>query len=87
MEKVDPALRQKINYAEKENPSEQIEFLGRCTNNIDDKIKKNIEGKGINIQTVAGDIFTASGTAAQIKSLAGMDIIKNLELSVTRKFN
>lgn len=84
-EKMDTLLRQKVNLLMKESPSERTDFIGKCNIPIDQEVRSEIENLGIEIQTIIGDIFTASGNAVQIKELTRFEYIVSLELSVERK--
>lgn len=83
--KMDIQLRQKINSVEEKSPDTTINFLGKCSSTINHEMKSEIENLGIEIQTIIGEIFTASGNAVQIKELTRLEYIVSLELSVERK--
>jgi len=84
-EKMDSLLRQKVNSLHNESSSERTDFIGKCSTPIDQEVRTEIENLGIEIQTIIGDIFTASGKADQIKELTRLEYIVSLELSVERK--
>lgn len=80
-QKMDPILQQELAKAE---TGEKIEFLGEVSGELNNDLKAELEQSGVDIRTVAGKIFTASGEKAQIEALAAHD--KIVFLSGSRKF-
>lgn len=85
MSKLDTPLKQKLAEVEASDAAAQLRFLGKCAQPIDDAMREALSGAGITVNSVTGDIFTASGTAAQIKAAAKLDFVSQLQLSVERK--
>jgi hypothetical protein len=83
--KFDPFLKQKVSDLIKNDDESKITVLGKSKNEISDEMKKKIELTGVSIQTVAGEIFTAVGTAKEIINLAELDFIVIIELSQNRE--
>ena len=83
---MDAPLRQKIAAVEKSDPGEVIKILGKCHHPINDDIRSQLAASGVTVGTVTGDIFTASGTASQIRRLAKMEEVAHLSLSIERKY-
>jgi maltose-binding protein MalE len=78
--KMDTSLNQKILSLEKEDPTILIQFTGKTNEVINDQMKKELHGTGINIETVVSDIFTANGTVSSIKKTSLLDFVVYLEL-------
>jgi|WetSurMetagenome_2_1015567.scaffolds.fasta_scaffold24790_3 hypothetical protein len=78
--KMDASLNQKILSLEKEDPNIIIQFTGKTSVVINDQMKKEIQDKGIKIETIVSDIFTANGTVKSIKEISLLDYIVYLEL-------
>ncbi|MCB0307371.1 MAG: hypothetical protein KDI38_26650, partial [Calditrichaeota bacterium] len=85
MTKFDAPLKQKLAEVEASDAAAQLRFLGKCAQPIDDTMREALSKAGVTVNSVTGDIFTASGTAAQIKSAAQLDFVTQLQLSVERK--
>lgn len=85
MTKLDAPLTQKLADVEAGDAATPVRFLGKCTQPIDDAMRAALSQAGITLNSVTGDIFTASGTAAQIKAAAKLDFVTQLQLSVERK--
>lgn len=82
--KFDAPLRQKL--ASLDDKSDvKVEFLGKCNAPINDEMKSQLVLTGIDIQTIINEIFTASGTPAQIKKTAEFNFVSQLQLSTERK--
>lgn len=80
--KMDTSLNQKIAQLEKEdNPEAIIQFTGKTSTDINEQVKSGLEGTGIIIETVAGNIFTANGTSAGVKKVSMLDYVVYLELA------
>ncbi len=82
--KLDAPLRQKLTAQEQAKSSEPIRIIGKCTRAIEAQIKEELLQTGIELGVIAGAIFTASATPAQIQALAKLDIVEQLQLSVER---
>lgn len=80
-EKMDSPLNQKIRSMDDENSDMSIQFTGKAKDVVNEQMKKELQDAGINIETVAGDIFTANGTAGSIKKASLLDFIVYLELA------
>lgn len=85
-EKFDAPLRLKVETAEKSASEEPIQVLGKCSQPLTEEMRSQLEASGATIHTVTGDIFTATGTARQIRELAKHDYVIQLALSVERKY-
>lgn len=85
MTKMDAPLKQKLADVEGSDTAASILFLGKCARPLDDAMREALSQAGVTVNTVTGDIFTASGTAAQIKTAAALDFVTQLQLSVERK--
>ncbi len=79
-EKMDSPLNQKIRSLDNENSETSIQFTGKTNGVINEQMKKELQDTGIIIETVAGDIFTASGTTSSIKKVSLLDFVVYLEL-------
>lgn len=77
---MDTALNQKIIELEKSDHDSVIQFTGKTRWDIDDQMKDQLEDAGINIETAAGDIFTASGNISGVKKVSLIDFVVSLEL-------
>lgn len=80
--KLDAPLRQKLASA---GADETIRVFGKCSRLITDDMRKSIEATGITVGSVIGDIFTASCPAKQIRQLAALDFVTQLQLSMESK--
>lgn len=85
-QKLDAPLQQKVEAAEKSGSEEPIQVLGKCSQPVSEEMRAQLAASGATINTVVGDIFTASGTARQIRKLAKHDRVIQLSLSAERKF-
>ncbi len=83
-DKMDALLRQKIAAVEKSKSSEAILILGKCSRAIDEPIKQALRQTGAELGSVAGAVFTASATAAQVRALTALEVVEQLQLSVER---
>lgn len=83
--KFNPSLKHKITEAEQNNPEELIPVLIKSSEELTPEMKENIEKTGLTIESIIGQIFTAKGTAKQIKETASLSYILELELSQTRE--
>jgi hypothetical protein len=79
-EKMDTALRQKLDSLEKENSDISVNLLGKCNTAINSDIENELMSTGITLQSTAGDIFTARGDYKSIKKVSALDIVTSLEL-------
>ncbi|HOJ17627.1 MAG TPA: hypothetical protein PLT92_03580 [Ignavibacteriaceae bacterium] len=84
IEKMDNALIQEINSLDKDKSDKLISIIGKTILEINDNIKEEIASSGVVIETVAGNIFTATGDRCGISKLSRQDFIEKLELSVVR---
>ena len=78
MDKLDPALQQKVSVSRENKSDIMIEFIGTCNKEIDDQVKRDIESTGIEVNSVSKDIFTGKGNYSSILELSGKDFIKYL---------
>ncbi len=78
--KMDTSLNQKVSSLEKENPDTIIQFTGKTIESINDEMKTKLEETGIKIETVANDIFTATGNVESVKKVSLFDFVISLEL-------
>jgi hypothetical protein len=78
-EKMDSDLTRQIQAAEKENPDALIQFTGKCSSDINQEMRIELESRDINIGTVIRDIFTAEGRAESIKKISMLEFIVYLE--------
>lgn len=85
IKKIDASLLKKIDGAEKENPEQEIQFLGKCIEPISEDVRKDIETLGVSVQSVVNNIFTASAKPSAIKLLAEKKYIETLEYSSIRE--
>lgn len=84
-DKFDAPMRQKLSVIEKNGGDESIKFFGKCSHSIDGEMRKSLENSGVKIETVVGDIFTGAGTPGQIRRLAALDFVTQVNLSTTSK--
>lgn len=73
--KMDAALRRHV----VEGSRDDIAFIGRWDQEITDVIRVEIEATGVQLQTVAGESFTARGDTKSIVKLAGLKSVVRLE--------
>ncbi len=79
--KMDTSLNQKVRGLEKEDPGAMIQFTGKTSGSIDAQMRSELEATGINIETAAGDIFTASGNVESVKKVSLLSFVVYLELA------
>lgn len=77
MKKMDPPLRRYL----QSNVIVPAQFSGTCHAKISQKEKAQINDIGIQLRTVTGNLFTASGSREQIIKLSTKKWIKKLQLS------
>lgn len=75
-EKIDIWLQKDLN---KVGENDLIHFFVICNHEPSTKERREIEEKGIIINTVAGKILTAQATKQQIVTLTGLSYVKYLE--------
>lgn len=80
-EKMDTPLQQKIRELDKDNTNTIIQFTGKTSMPINDEMKTKLKSTGITIESIIGDIFTASGTTESIKKVTMYDFVVYLELA------
>jgi hypothetical protein len=85
--KLDPLLRQKLDRMEETDASESIGVTGKWSTAISDGDRSEIGKTGVRVMTVAGAIFTATGTWKQIRDLSALEPLLSLELAVERNYN
>ena len=79
--KMDTSLNQKIAELEKSAPEATIQFTGKTSTDINEQMRSELEGTGINVETSAGDIFTAQGDVTGVKKVSMLDFVVYLELA------
>lgn len=84
--KLDAPLRKELSAREEGDRGEPIRVIGKCQRAIDAEIRRAVEKTGVSVETVTGDIFTASGSPEQVRTLAQLEIVTHLQLSVKRRF-
>lgn len=80
-EKIDSPLHQRILFLEKEEPEALIQFMGKTSSVLNDKMKSGLESTGITIETIVRDVFTASGNIKSIKKSTLLDFVVFLEMA------
>ncbi len=80
-EKLESSLYQEIRNYENSSPSTTIQFMGKASNNINEDMKSQLGKTGISVESIVGDIFTASGNAESIKKITLLDFVVFLELA------
>jgi len=83
--KFDVPLLQKIEEVEKAGSSETIKVFGKCQESISEQMRKSIVETGTIVESVVGNIFTASASPASLRQLAALDFVTQLQLSTTSK--
>jgi hypothetical protein len=80
LQKCDRGLRQKLEDPGQTDDSDMIEIIGRCKAPITNEDLQKLCDTGVAVGTATGEVFTASGTASEIRKLASIDFIKTLRL-------
>ncbi len=78
-EKLETALQQEIRKFEKDNSLAAIQFKGKTNSSINEEMKSKLLETGISIESVIGDIFTASGSVESIKKTTLPEFVVFLE--------
>ncbi|GIK23024.1 MAG: hypothetical protein PHY57_03450 [Ignavibacterium sp.] len=78
-EKLETALQQEIRKYEKDNSHISIQFKGKTISSINEDMKSKLKEAGISIESVIGDIFTASGSVESIKKTTLLEFVVFLE--------
>lgn len=78
-DKMETALQQEIRKLEKENSDTLIQFKGKTNGIINEDMKSKLKETGIIVESVIGDIFTASGNAESIKKTTLLEFVVFLE--------
>ena len=78
-EKMETSLQLEIKKLEKENSDILIQFKGKTNGIINDDIKSKLKETGLIVESVIGDIFTASGNAESIKKTTHLEFVVFLE--------
>jgi hypothetical protein len=81
--KFNPALKQKIVQAEKNNSEELIDVFIKTDTELDSVKKTELEKTGIRIGSIEGQIVTAAGNYKQIIAAAKLEFVNRIELSQT----
>lgn len=84
-EKFDTPLRQKLVQVQESGSEELIQVIGKCAEPINDEMRESLAAIGITVNSVIGNIFTASGSAKQIREAAKLKFVSQLQLSVERQ--
>lgn len=84
-DKFDTPLRQKLVQAEESGSEEPVQVIGKCTKPVNREMRESLTTTGITVNSVIGDIFTASGSAKQIREAAKLKFVSQLQLSVERQ--
>lgn len=80
-EKLESSLHLQIRNNESDHSNTVIQFMGKASSNINEEMKSKLEVTGISVESVIGDIFTASGNAEGIKKTTLIDFVVFLELA------
>lgn len=80
-EKLESSLHQQIRNYESDHSPTAIHFIGKINSDINENMKSQLEVTGITVESVIGDIFTASGSAESIKKTTLIDFVVFLELA------
>jgi hypothetical protein len=87
---IEPSLKQKFGASalieiesmkQKDAMSKQLKVIVRTTNELNVSQKKKVEETGLVIDSVSGDIFTASGSYAALLKTASFGFVVYIELS------
>ena len=84
-QKFDTPLSQKIKEVEKSGSGESIKIFGECAESITTEMRSSIEGTGVEIDSVMGDIFTGAGTPANLRDLARLEFVTQIQLATISK--
>lgn len=84
-DKFDAPLRQKLVQVEESNSEELVQVIGKCVEPINQEMRESLAAAGITVNSVIGDIFTASGSAKQIRKAAKLKFVSQLQLSGERQ--
>lgn len=84
-QKFDVPLLQKMDEIKKKGTDESIKVFGKCESEIDDKMRLELDRTGTKIETVAGNIFTGSGTVTSLQRLARLDFVSQIHLATINK--
>lgn len=85
-EKLTPELKSKIEKISDSAEPELIPIIGKLSGEITDEQRTSLNGTGANVESVVKNIFTASATADQIKKIAGLDFVIQIQLAKKNKF-
>ncbi len=78
-EKLEAALQQEINKYEKESSDASIQFKGKTNGSINNDMESKLRETGISVESVIGDIFTATGNVESIKKTTLLEFVVFLE--------
>lgn len=79
--KFNPALKQKILEAERNNSDELISAFIKVSEKLDEQKMSDLQNTGLRIGAVNQLIITAAGTSMQIREAARLPFVMQLELS------
>ncbi|MGH1362759.1 MAG: hypothetical protein ACRBF0_04325 [Calditrichia bacterium] len=82
--KMDSALQKRINELSESNSDTKIQVLAKLSEAPATELKEAMQRMGVTVETMAGSIMTASGSANAISELASMEIVETLQLSQER---
>jgi hypothetical protein len=82
-EKLDTALRQKISKMDGSSSNNVIQIIGKTSTEINEEMKSKLEQAGISIESIIGNIFTASANPKSIKKATLLNFVVFIELTKT----
>lgn len=82
--KIDAPLRAKL-AAEDQNAQDLLQILGKCTAPIDGEMRQRLIDSGADVVTMASEVFTARVRVGDIRTVAALEFVVQLQLSQTTK--
>lgn len=79
--KFDGSLRQKVSSIGKDDPSQMLRVIGKCTATIDALMRQDLINAGADVLSMKGDVFTVNVSSEDVFTVAGLDFVTQLELS------
>ena len=83
--KFDASLRQKIGSMAEDAEAQVLSIVGTCSSVIDAPMREELMGAGANVLTMTGETFTADVSTDDIFSVAALEFVTGLKLSVKGK--
>ena len=79
--KFDASLRQKVASIGENQPPQMLAVVGKCDSVIDAIMRQDLINAGADVQTMQGDVFTASVSSEDVFKVAALEFVTQVELS------